>query len=129
MRLSGSPFYCQPVGDAVLGREVFRVLGARCSVGFAVPGSVRSEVSNVRGKVDRTGFLSRPAVPSRARPSRLSCAGQPCVFGVREGLAIKRVGDPALEARQVPLLMLTTPIECFHGSWELTGVPRAPHEA
>ena len=64
-----------------------------------------------RGKVDRAGFLSRPAVPSRARASgRPVClAGFDSVIGsdglsvgscISEELAIDRVTDAALEAAQ-----------------------------
>src|SRR5688572_29955381 len=47
-----------------------------------------------QGKVDRAGFLRRPAVPSRTRADVLG-DGALCVL---EELAVDGVGDPSLEA-------------------------------
>jgi hypothetical protein len=52
--------------------------------------------ADVRGQVGRAGFLSRPAVPSRARASS-QCRGAGCVV---EELSVDGVGDPSLEASQ-----------------------------
>ena len=46
---------------------VFRGVGAGCSVGCRGSGKWLIRSVDVRGQVDRAGFLSRPAVPSRAR--------------------------------------------------------------
>ena len=49
---------------------------------------------DVRGKVDRAGFLRRPAVPSRTRLHGFGLRRP----GVGEELSVDGVGDPALEA-------------------------------
>ena len=50
----------------------------------------------MRGKVGRAGFLSRPAVPSRARVT--DCESLP--FGVGDEASVEHVGEPPLQAAQ-----------------------------
>jgi hypothetical protein len=54
---------------------------------------------DVRGQVDRAGFLSRPAVSSRARANhRVGWTSEGCSLGIGDELAVDDVGDPPLQA-------------------------------
>ena len=63
----------------------------------------------MRGKVGRAGFLSRPAVPSRARVT--GCAVSR--LGVGDEASVEDVGEPSLQGAQ-----------CFHAG--LAGSDFAP---